>query len=88
MSEGPTLTDQHRAFYLSLALVSLEVVREHEPPKSARWNRLNSAMDAAVRATDCYNWGGWNAEDCGKAAKLIDEINERIKEMFPVGEKS
>lgn len=77
------MNDNHRAFFLSIAVGCFEAVKEHEVKGSCRYRKLDNALDNCLKAVDLYRPNAWNFEDMNKASALIDEINERIKEMFP-----
>ena len=76
------MNDKHKAFFLTLALGCFEAVRDEEARGSARFRRLDNAMDNCIKAVDLYNPGGFDVEDCRKAGELIDEFNERIKGLY------
>lgn len=76
------MTDQHKAFYLSLALSILETIKEHEKPKSARFNKIDNVIDGVSRATDIYRPVAWKYEEMKKAEQAHDRINEMIQSMF------
>lgn len=80
------MTDQHKAFFLSVALGAFETVRENEEPGSIRHRRMTAAIKEVCRSVDIYRPDAWGFEDMNKASALLDEMNGRIKEMFPVEE--
>lgn len=80
------MTVQHKAFFLSVALGCFEAVKEQEKPGGARHRRLENAVQNCLKAVDMYLPEAWGFEDMNKAGTLIDELNERIKELFPVAE--
>ncbi len=77
------MTDRHKAFFLSVALGCFEAVRNEERPGSTRYRKLDNAMDNCIKAVDLFNPDGFSFEDSKKAGDLIDEFNERIKQMYP-----
>lgn len=77
------MTDQHSAFYLSLCLVILETVKDHERPKSARYNRINNVIDSVSRAVDIYRPEAWGVADLDKAVAVIDRLDVLVKEYYP-----
>lgn len=76
------MTDQHKAFFLSVALGAFETVRSEETPGTCRHRKLGNAIDNCLKAVDLYRPESWGFEDMEKAGKLLDEINERITQMF------
>jgi len=73
------MTDDHKAFFLSVALGCFETIKQEEKPGSARYRRL----DNGLKAVDMYRPEAWGFEEMNKASSLLDEMNERIKELFP-----
>lgn len=69
------------AFSLSFALAVIDDLQKGEKPKSARWNRLQGAVDSINRALDLYP-GELSPEDFEKAAGLFDEHVEKIGKMY------
>lgn len=80
------MTDQHKAFFLSVALGAIESVRENEEPGSVRYRRMTAAIKEVCRVVDIYRPEAWGFEDMNKASALLDETNARIQEMFPAEE--
>lgn len=78
------LTDQHKAFFLSVALGAFESVRGDEKPGTARHRKLTNAMENCLKAVDLYRPDAWGFEEMNKASALLDELNVRIREMFSV----
>lgn len=78
------IIDQHKAFFLSVALGAIEAVRDNEKPESVRHRRMTAAIKEVCRCIDIYRPEAWGFEEMNKASALLDELNERIKEMFPV----
>jgi len=76
------MTDQHKAFFLSVALGAFESVRQEEKPESVRYRRMTSAIKEVCRCVDIYRPEAWGFEDMNKASALLDELNAKIKEMF------
>jgi hypothetical protein len=76
------MTDEHKAFFLSVALGAFESVKEHEKPGSTRYRKLDNALDNCLKAVDLYRPEAWSFEELNKASALLDEINLRIKELF------
>ena len=77
------MTDDHKAFFLSVALGCFETIKQEEKPGSARYRRLDNALDNCLKAVDMYRPEAWGFEEMNKASSLLDEMNERIKELFP-----
>jgi hypothetical protein len=77
------MIDQHRAFYLSLALVILETVKDSETPKSARWNKLRNCIENVSRAVDIYRPEAWNTADLDNACRVIELCDDLVKQFYP-----
>lgn len=80
------MTDQHKAFFLSVALGAFESVKTEEKPGTARYRKLDNALNNCLKAVDLYRPEAWGFAEMNKATALLDEMNERIREMFPVEE--
>lgn len=76
------MNDQHKAFFLSVALGCFEAVRNEEERGTTRFRRLDNAMDNCLKAVDLYLPQAFSGEDCDKATVVLDEINERIRELY------
>lgn len=84
------MTDDQRAFAITAALGFIEMVWQSERainPNSARATRLSRGIDQLVKLTDIYNPSamGWPKEKLDLACALVDEMNERIQEVFNDG---
>ena len=77
------LSDQQKAFFLSVAIGAFETVRNEEQKGSCRYRKLDNAIDNCLKSVELYRPEAWNFEDMEKAGKLLDEINDRVEEMFP-----
>lgn len=77
------MTLEHKAFFLSVALGCFEAVKQEEAPGSTRYRKLENALQNCLKAVDLYLPQAWGFEEMNKASALLDEINGRIKEMFP-----
>lgn len=77
------MTIEHKAFFLSVALGCFDAVKQHETPGSARCRKLDNALDNCLKAVNLYLPEAWGFEEMNKASALLDEINDRIREMFP-----
>lgn len=77
------MTEQHTAFYLSLVLVILNNVQEHQLPKSARFNRLNGVNKEVSRAVEFFRPAAWGKDDLDKACIIIERIDVLLKELYP-----
>lgn len=71
------------ALHLSCALACLDAVQSLEPKKSARWNRLDGAIDAVNRCVDLYRLEAFKGEDIANAEKVFDAASELIRAMYP-----
>lgn len=80
------LTNEQKAaaLYSSIALGCLNVLMEMEKPKSARHNRLVNAHDQFHRVVDLYRAESFPQEDMDNAGKLLELINFKVYEMYPV----
>lgn len=78
------MTDEHRAFFLSVALGCFEAVKQSEQPGSARYRKLDNSLDNCLKAVDLYRPDAWGFEEMNKASALLDEMNVRVGELFPV----
>jgi hypothetical protein len=78
-----TNSDKAAALHCSLSLGSLDALMQLEKPKSARYNRLRTAMDAVNRCVDLYRLEAFSTADMDNASKVIDSANEMIREMYP-----
>lgn len=81
-AETDVMTDQHKAFFLSVALGAFESVKFYEKPGSTRYRKLDNALSNCLKAVDLYRPDAWGFEEMNKASALLDEINEKIKELF------
>jgi hypothetical protein len=61
----------------------MDALMQLEKPKSARWNRLKSAMESVNRCVDLYRLESFSTADMDNASKVIDAANGMIKEMYP-----
>jgi hypothetical protein len=78
-----TNEDKSAALHCSLALGCMDALMQLEKPKSARWNRLKSAMESVNRCVDLYRLESFSTADMDNASKVIDAANGMIKEMYP-----
>jgi|SRR6185369_16067866 len=81
------MTDQHKAFFLSVALGAFESVKNEELAGSVRHRRMVAAIKECCRTVDIYRPDAWGFREMNKASALLDEINERIKLMFPTAKR-
>lgn len=77
-----TFTDDMKAAALSFALGFFEMVRNVEIPKSARFTKLDNAMDNCMKAIALYSWGGWQGGKIRLVHQLIDKTNKDIRMLF------
>lgn len=85
ITEAPTapMSDPQKAFFLSVALGAFETVRNEEKKGSCRYRRLDNSIDNCLKAVELYRPEAWSFEEMEKAGRLLDEINVRIRGMFP-----
>lgn len=76
-------TQKAAALHLSCALACLDAVQQMEKPKSARWNRLDGAIDAINRCIDLYRLEAFKTEDLTNAARVFDAASDLIRELYP-----
>lgn len=76
------MTDRQKAVMLTMAVAAFESVRADEAPKTARYRRLTAGIDWLVELTGIYLLDHMPAADVTRAGDLIDEFNDRIKEVF------
>lgn len=71
------------ALHCSVALACLDAIQRLEKPKTARWNRLDGAIDAVNRCVDLYRLQAFTTADLNNASQLIDTVNAEICRMYP-----
>lgn len=73
-------TDAHKAFMLSLALGAIADVRQSEHPKSRRERLMMQCEDYVCDRIDIYRPNAWPPEMMDLAGRMLDKINEMIRE--------
>lgn len=76
------MNDKEKAIFISIGLAALETVRAEEIPRTARYTRLDRAMDKIIDLVDIYRPEAWSNEQVNKAAKIVDSMNRKIKKEF------
>lgn len=76
------MTEKEKTMLLHVSLAAFESVRNSEQPKSARYTRMNKAIDRILEAIEIYHPDAWPVDDIIKASDLVDEFNIRIREVF------
>lgn len=85
------MTDQHKAFFLSLALSCIAAVKEHEETlgvKTFRARQMKRCELEVCRATDHYRPERWPVREMRKARKITDRVDKEVKKMFAEGRSS
>lgn len=82
------MTDNHKAFYLSVALACIADVKAGERKTDKRGmvrsKKLAKLEGDLVKVTDLYlPKSGFDYEDMKKAEIIIDLVNEKVKELYP-----
>jgi hypothetical protein len=82
------------AFHLSIALGSIDAAQQMEKRKSARWNRLDGLVDGInqlveliktdLASKQVFSGLVFTREELDNAAAMIDMVNERITELYPM----
>jgi hypothetical protein len=80
------MQDNEKAYFLSIALCCFELVKDHEPLKSARYLKLVNALNNTCKAVDLYRPEAWCQAEMDKATVLFDEISIRVRETFNAGD--
>lgn len=76
------LTDNHKTFYLSLALGILETVKDQEEAKSARFNKIYNLIERVSSAIEIYQPDSWDNVDIHKAVLTLNKIDEFIHALY------
>ncbi len=76
------MNDREKTMMLHLSLAAFESVRNDEKPKSARYIRMNKAIDRILEVIDIYRIEAWPVDDIITASNLVDEFNVRITQVF------
>lgn len=80
MIETKYTTDAAKAFMLSLAMGAIADVRQSEIPHSKRARLMAQCEDFICDRIDIYRPNAWSPEMMALAGRLLDKINDMIKE--------
>lgn len=77
-----SVNDDQKTMMLHIALAAFDIVLSTEKPKSARYCKINTAIDRVLEQIDIYRIEGWAPAKASRASAMVDIFNVMIAQEF------